>query len=314
MKTLSKLSVLLLIICFLTSCENNDNTTTNTIVDVAVKNNLSSLVAAVQRADLAGTLSSEGSFTVLAPTNKAFEDFLADNNFDTLEDVPVPLLRQILLNHVITGSLRSTDLSTGYFNTNATSEASGTAMSIYINTENGVMFNGISTVATANVEADNGIVHVVDKVIGLPTVVTFATADPNFSILVQALTRETSFTYVNTLSTANGTNPAPFTVFAPNNSAFVSLLSELQVSSLSDIPTAALASTLNTHVVAGANVLDTGISNDMPITTLGGELTANVGNTVTLTDPRNRVSTVIATNVQANNGVIHVINKVLLDQ
>lgn len=314
MKTLSKLSALLLIICLFASCDSNDNEDTNTIVDVAVKNNLSTLVAAVQRADLAGTLSSEGSFTVLAPTNKAFEDFLADNNFDTLEDVPVPILRQVLLNHVITGSLKSTDLSTGYFNTNATSAASGAAMSIYINTEDGVIFNGISTVATANVEADNGIVHVVDKVIGLPTVVTFATADPNFSILVQALTRETSFTYVNTLSTANGTNPAPFTVFAPNNSAFVSLLSELQVSSLSDIPTATLASTLNTHVVAGANVLDTGISDNMPITTLGGELTANVGSNVTLTDPRDRVSTVIATNVQADNGVIHVINKVLLDQ
>jgi Fasciclin domain. len=82
-------------------------------------------------------------------------------------------------------------------------------MSIYINTTDGVTFNGTSNVTIANIAADNGVIHVVDKVIALPNIVTFATADPNFSILVSALTREDNFTYVNTLATANGTAPAP---------------------------------------------------------------------------------------------------------
>jgi uncharacterized surface protein with fasciclin (FAS1) repeats len=301
---------------FVTSCSDDDTPVleTNTIVDVAVKNNLSSLVTAVTRADLATTLAGNGSFTVLAPTNAAFDAFLQANNFNTINDVPVNLLKQVLLNHVITGNLKSTDLTTGYAKTNATSAASGSEMSIYINTNGGVTFNGISKVQTANVAADNGTVHVVDAVIGLPTVVTFATADPNFSNLVAALTRESNYTYVNTLSTPNGTSPAPFTVFAPTNTAFVDLLSELQLNGLGDIPTATLTSTLNTHVVAGANVLEANLSDNMPVTTLGGSLTVNITSSgATLTDSKGRISSIVATDVQANNGVIHAINKVVLE-
>lgn len=315
MKNLLKIACLAFVIGFV-ACNDDDPVVveTNTIVDVAIDNNLTSLVAAVRRANLDITLAGPGPYTVLAPSDAAFSAFLQANNFNSLTDVPVDLLRNILLNHVISGELMSTDLTTGYANTNATSDASGTNMSIYINTENGVSFNGISNVGIANVEADNGIVHVVDAVIGLPSVVTFATADPNFSILVEALTRENDFTYVETLSTPNGTAPAPFTVFAPINDAFVDLLAELQLNALSDVPKATLTSTLNTHVVAGANVLESNLSDNMPVSTLGGGLTVNLtSNGATLTDSNNRVSSIIATDVQANNGVIHAINKVVLE-
>lgn len=316
MKFLKKLLPILFISLSLLSCDDEDDVVlqTNTIVDVAVNNNLTSLVAAVTRADLAETLVSSGPFTVLAPTNDAFDRFLQAQGFASVNDVPVPVLRQILFNHVITGSLQSTDLSTGYASTNATSAASNSPMSIYINTEDGVEFNGISKVVTANVAADNGTVHVVNEVIELPTVVTFAVADPNFSILEQALTRETSFTYVSTLSTANGTSPAPFTVFAPTNTAFGNLLEELDINGLGNIATETLISTLNTHVVAGLNVKELGLSDNMPVPTLGGDLTINLSPTAaTITDPRGRISTIVATDVQANNGVIHAINEVLLD-
>lgn len=315
MKNLLKIACLAFVIGFV-ACNDDDPVVveTNTIVDVAIDNNLTSLVAAVRRANLDVTLAGPGPYTVLAPSDAAFSAFLQANNFNSLTDVPVDLLRNILLNHVISGELMSTDLTTGYANTNATSDASGTNMSIYINTENGVSFNGISNVGIANVEADNGIVHVVDAVIGLPSVVTFATADPNFSILVEALTRENDFTYVETLSTPNGTAPAPFTVFAPINDAFVDLLAELQLNALSDVPKATLTSTLNTHVVAGANVLESNLTDNMPVSTLGGGLTVNLtSNGATLTDSNNRVSSIIATDVQANNGVIHAINKVVLE-
>lgn len=315
MKNLLKIACLAFVIGFV-ACNDDDPVVveTNTIVDVAIDNNLTSLVAAVRRANLDVTLAGPGPYTVLAPSDAAFSAFLQANDFNSLTDVPVDLLRNILLNHVISGELMSTDLTTGYANTNATSDASGTNMSIYINTENGVSFNGISNVGIANVEADNGIVHVVDAVIGLPSVVTFATADPNFSILVEALTRENDFTYVETLSTPNGTAPAPFTVFAPINDAFVDLLAELQLNALSDVPKATLTSTLNTHVVAGANVLESNLSDNMPVSTLGGGLTVNLtSNGATLTDSNNRVSSIIATDVQANNGVIHAINKVVLE-
>lgn len=187
-------------------------------------------------------------------------------------------------------------------------------MSIFINTEDGVKFNGISSVITPNVNADNGIVHVIDKVIGLPTVVTFAAADPNLSILVSALTREDSFTYVSTLSTSVGTAPATFTVFAPTNDAFISLLEELDFENLGAIPTATLQSTLNTHVIAETNATSSMLSNGATLMTLGGDLVVDTtGSQPTLTDSKDRVSTIIATDIQANNGVVHAINKVVLE-
>ena len=288
--------------------------TTNNIVDVAVgSENLSTLVAALERADLVTTLANQGPFTVLAPSNEAFNTFLSDNGFSNLDDVPVDVLNNILRNHVIGGRLESTDLTTGYASTFATTSASDASMSIFIDISNGVTFNGVSSVTNANIEADNGIVHLVDAVIGLPSVVTFAVADPTFSTLVAALTRDDLTTdFVGVLSTATGTSPAPFTVFAPTNDAFGSLLSELGIAGLADIDEPTLEAVLKNHVVAGANVFDTDLTDNLTITTLGGDITANVTGGVTLTDANGRVSDIITTNVQANNGIIHAINKVIL--
>ena len=287
---------------------------TNTIVDIASgAENLSILVSALEKSDLISTLSGQGPFTVLAPSNEAFNTFLNDNGFNNLDDVPVDILTNILLNHVVGGRLASTDLTTGYATTFAISSASQASMSIFIDITNGVKFNGVSSVSTADISADNGIVHLVDAVIGLPDVVTFAVADPTFSTLVAALTRDDLTTdFVGVLSTSTGTSPAPFTVFAPTNDAFGSLLSELGITGLADINEPTLDAVLKNHVVAEANVFDTDLTDDMTVTTLGGDITANVTGGATLTDSSGRVSDIIATNIQANNGIIHAINKVIL--
>jgi len=142
MKNLFKIIPILLIsLTTLQSCNNNDDENVedvSTIVNLAVDSaDLTSLVAALERANLVSALNGEGPFTVLAPTNDAFAAFLSANNFNSLEDVPVDILTKILLNHVISGSLISTDLSTGYANTLATSAASQTPLSIYVDTSNG---------------------------------------------------------------------------------------------------------------------------------------------------------------------------------
>lgn len=312
-----RFSLLLFIsIVTLTSCDNDDDGdiyVPETISEIAAATPaLSNLVAALDRAGLVETLDNPGQYTVFAPTNNAFQAFLTENNFASLNDVPVNVLTQVLLNHVVLGKNVSTGLSTGYVNTLATYGNTELNLSMFINTASGVELNGISSVVNPDIEATNGVVHIVDAVIGLPTVVTFALADPTFDVLVAALTRETSFTFVNTLSTPNGTAPAPFTVFAPTNDAFVDLLAELSLSGLADVPTDTLAATLSMHVVAGANVQSSGLSDNMTVATLGGNITANVTGGATLTDANDRVSDIIFTNVQAANGVVHVIDKVIL--
>lgn len=329
MKVLNNLvnTTLILTLSFATfmNCSNNEETpppppvaVTNTITDFVINNgDYSILLEALQTADgdLATVLSGEGPFTVFAPNNAAFTAFLSANNFNALSDIPTDVLSQVLLNHVVSGNAVSSSLSTGYdISSLSTATPNGNNMSLYINTANGVVINGVSAVTTADVSADNGTIHAVDAVIGLPNVVTFALADPNFSILVDALTRsDLTFDFVGTLSTANGTDPAPFTVFAPIDQAFVDLLEELGASSLDDIDEPTLKGTLSMHAVAGANVLAADLSDGLTISTLGGDITANVTGGATLTDTNERVSNIIVVNVQASNGVIHAINKVILE-
>ena len=320
-KLLKTAFILMIATTTLISCSEDDQIPivipTNSIVDfVSSNSDYSMLLEALQTADsgIVESLDSRGPFTVFAPNNAAFRAFLSANNFDYLSDVPTAMLSQILLNHVIGGNALAASLSTGYdIKSFSTATPSGADMSLYINTADGVVINGISTVTTADISVDNGTIHAVDAVIGLPTVVTFAVADPNFSILKTALTRaDLTFDFVGTLSTANGTDPAPFTVFAPINQAFVDLLEELEKDSLDDIDEETLNATLKMHAVAGANVLAAGLSDGLTISTLGGDITANITGGATLTDANNRVSQIVAVDVQASNGVIHAIDKVLL--
>ena len=326
MKTIKTITLALIALVAFNSCSSDDDAattaTTKNIVETAQATpELSMLVEAVIKADLVDALTASGNKTVFAPTNTAFNNFLIDNGFvDVLGDadlnaVPVAALKQVLLNHVIAGTnYAASDLSgaTGYENTLADG-VGNTKLSIFYNGNAGVKLNGVSTVTTPDVTTNNGLVHIVDAVIGLPDVVTFATADPNFSILVDALTRETTFTYVSTLQTANGTSPAPFTVFAPTNLAFAEVLTELNYANLAAIPAATLEATLNTHVIAGTNAQDTDFVSGTTYTTLGDDLIFNsTGGGPKLTDENGRISSIIATNVQATNGVIHAIDKVVL--
>lgn len=295
------------------SCDKDDDDdktqTSLNIVELAqTDTTLSILVDAAVKAGLADELSADGALTVFAPTNDAFRAFLVANNFATLDDVPTALLTKVLLNHVVGAKLMSTDLTTGYQSTLATYGNTTSNLKVYVSTASGVKLNGGPMVTTANLEASNGVVHKINAVIGLPILPTFALADPNFSTLVAALTRPgLSTDYVTTLSGAG-----PFTVFAPTNAAFDSLLVELNLSSLDSIPTSTLEAVLNYHVTSG-NVLAGSLTEGQVVTPLGsGTFTIGLTGGAKITDGSGRVTNIIATDVQANNGVIHAINKVLV--
>lgn len=320
MKLISKLTktaVVAFLALGMYSCSDDDDVNvevveTNTIADfVSSTGDYSSLAAALDAAGLTATLNGNEKFTVFAPNNAAFDRFLAANNFATLGDVPVDVLTQVLLNHVQMGEILASDLSTGYITSMAKGSASDENLSMYINVGDNVTINGVATVTSANNQVDNGIIHAVDEVIGLPDITTFAIADPTFDILQAALTREDEFTFVSILQSTG--DASPFTVFAPTNDAFVALLEELDVDSLGDIPSDLLASVLSYHVISGANVRAEDITDGMMAPTFEtGEITINTGDTVTITDENDRTSTVVLANVQATNGVIHAIDQVLL--
>jgi uncharacterized surface protein with fasciclin (FAS1) repeats len=137
---------------------------------------------------------------------------------------------------------------------------------------------------------------------------SYIQGNANFSDLLQALTRpDLSTNFVNILSGAG-----PFTFFAPTNYAFQILFAELGVSTINDIPAAALESILAYHIVNGT-LLAASLTEGQIITTLqGGTITVQLSGGATLLDGAGRVVPIIAVDISATNGVIHIIDKVLI--
>ncbi|WP_294285732.1 fasciclin domain-containing protein [uncultured Chryseobacterium sp.] len=300
----------------MTSCDDNGTedmmmTNKTTYELVASDSNLTSLKSAIDKAGLSATLNQSGTFTLFAPTNAAFSTFLQANGYASLNDVPAAMLKTLLMNHVLGSEMKASAIATGYVSTMAMGSASSTKnISMFINTSSGVKINGMSNVVQTDIDANNGVIHKVDAVIALPTVTTQIMANPQFSTMVSALTRSDMPNFTAILS---GSANAPFTVFAPTNSGFASLLTELNLSALSAIPQATLESALKYHVVAGSNKASTDLTNNITLTTLQGttfKITNSGG--VKVTDKYNRVSNVLTADIQCNNGIIHAIDKVLL--
>ena len=311
MKNLIKKMSIACIALAMLSCSKDDNNSNQlqTIAEIASSNaNLSILVQALNRAGLTATFDSPGDFTVFAPTNDKFEAFLSANGFADINAVPLPLLTEVLKNHVVSGSFYSADLTTGYVKTLAKGSASTTnTLSMYIEVGstvklNGGATNGGATVVTADIEASNGVIHVVDNVIGLPTVVNHAIANPNFTTLVGLVSG------AGLVPTLSGTAGSPFTVFAPTNTAFTTFETQ-NPGVLASLNSTQVASVLTYHVVGGANVLSTEIPTT-PITTLESGTFTIFGTTIT--DEANRQTGIVAVDIQGSNGVIHVINNILL--
>jgi uncharacterized surface protein with fasciclin (FAS1) repeats len=316
MKNLSKFLCLMFFTTLLSSC-NDDNDVmieTNTIVDVAINNNLTSLVAAVTRADLATTLSGSGPFTVFAPTNAAFQNLLDSNSsWSSLDDIPVETLKNILLFHVLNRSFKKIDIPNpdSYLNTLAVGP-SDESLTLQVEGENNgngeIEFNGDSKPVTFDVEASNGTVHVIDKVMLPPNVVALALNNEVFTSLVAALTdiRHTT-DFIATLS-GNG----PFTIFAPTNQAFQALLdSNSDWNSLADVPITTLEAVLLYHVVNGANVQSDQLTNG-DVDTLGGTITIDLTSGAQIKTTSEQTVNIILVDVQGSNGVVHAIDTVLI--
>ena len=278
------------------------------ITDLAIGTpSLSNLVAALVAAngDLPEVLRGDGPFTVLAPTDDAFATFLDGS---ALEDVPVEVLTQVLLNHVIAGEVDAASLisaGSGYANTLANGPIDDTLLSIFFNTADGVRFNGVSSVIEngADIPAINGIVHIVDAVIDLPNIVDHATANPEFGSLVGALTdNDNTVDFVGVLSDEE----EEYTVFAPVNAAFAAF-GNPNGNALQDI--------LLNHVIGGATAVSTALSTGYDNTLATFAEDENLSIYIDTTDDvtLNGISTVVegAFDVVATNGVIHAVNTVI---
>ena len=270
-----------------TSADANDDIPTN----AAATGDHDSLVAALTHVDLVTTLQGTGPFTVFAPTDQAFANAGIDlNDFDTPEENAT--LSEILLHHVVSGSVPSSAVTDGMLATTV----NGDKVKFGVNA--GTVTVGAATVTTANLQASNGIIHVIDTVLTPPVdIPTTAQSTGIHDSLVAAVIQ------ADLLPTLQGTGP--FTVFAPTDQAFTD--AGIDLAAL-DNPTGkqTLSDILLYHVVS-SEVQSSDVTDCMSADAANGQpLSFTVGNTVMVND-----ANVTLTDVVSSNGLIHVIDKVL---
>ena len=298
----------------LTGCKDDDDTNPSpspaapvgemdampqTVFGIASGNDdFSTLAALIEDAGLKDTLNGDGPFTVFAPTNEAFAA-LDEATLNGLAEDPVAL-REVLLYHVVSGAVRSDVAIT------LTSAGMISGSDTAISSSDGMLFINDARVVTADIAGSNGVVHVIDKVLLPPapepepkSITAIAAGNPDFSTLVSLL----QSTGLDAVLTEGG----PWTVFAPTNDAFAGVDEQVLAALAEDAE--ALRNVLLYHVV-GAEVpakVAVGLSDatmangdDIALNVMDGGLIIN-GN-----------ARVIATDIMASNGVIHVIDSVLI--
>ena len=330
MKKLSALILLGVVAMVFVACSSEEETTpdvvattspmptqqpmevSKTIVDIAVEDGrFETLVAALQAADLVSTLSGEGPFTVFAPTDDAFAALPDGVVAGLLEDIPS--LTEVLTYHVVSGTVLAETV------VGLTSAATLQGEEVTIEVIDGTVKIDGATVLITDIIGSNGVIHVIDSVI-LPTeiaaslsspeatktIVDIAVEDGRFETLVAALQA------ADLVSTLSG--EGPFTVFAPTDDAFAALPDGVVAGLLEDIPS--LTEVLTYHVVSGTVLAETVVGLTSAATLQGEEVTIEVidPNRPPLTIGNVKIdgATVLITDIIGSNGVIHVIDSVIL--
>lgn len=331
------------------SCSDDDKveiTKLPTVLEIAQADNanFSVLIKALQVTGLTATVSGPGSYTVFAPTNTAFAaegineaslQLLADNPTLPANVTAIAGIRNILRNHILGVGTKSNDLlASRYVKTFATGPGT-TTLSMFVNQVgadvliNGGVTNGGTKVTKADIDASNGIVHVVENVIKLPKILNHAIANPDLSTLVTVVT-STSGTFGNqaAIATALGGN-GPLTVFAPLNSAFTTATTGSGFLTGANLTGPNVTKVLQYHVSSTGNLTSSSATSWTPSTTItNATITTLAQNsvpaaqtflitqgTVKITElpaqtgvPASNIKFV---NIQATNGVIHTIDRVL---
>lgn len=297
-------------VSLLAACGGGDDDPKHITATVQDTPQFSVLSEAVTAAGLEATLRGEGPFTVFAPTKDAFTALLGELGItkdQLLADKA--LLTQVLTYHVVAGEVPKAAVPLGQPITTVQGglfkvDAVGADLVITDGR------NRNAKITATDVAAANGVIHVVDRVI-LPanrniveTAVALASANPaEFTVLVDAVVA------ADLAGALSGSGP--FTVFAPTDAAFAALLGELGVTKAQLLADKDLLTAVLTYHVVPGRVLKAQVPVGVAITTLqGGSFTVDAS--LQITDGRNRRAAIVATDVLATNGVIHVIDHVIL--
>ena len=304
-----KISFLLILssVVLVSSCNKDDDApAAQNITQIVVSSpDFSLLKTAVVRAGLDGTLATTQNLTVFAPNNAAFT--AAGLTEAVINSTPVATLQAILQYHVLGTKVISSAVPAG---PNAEVATLGGVKLFATKNANGVYVNGVKVI-TADVSASNGVIHVIDRVLTPPAgnIVVTAQAVPTLSYLVAAVLRaDASGTSISGALSAAG----PLTVFAPTNQAFIDA-GFPTIASINAANPNTLKNILLYHVIA-ARVFSSDLTEGaQPATAQGGKVTIKLAGGAKVRGISNTAdSDIVITDIVTTNGVVHVINKVLL--
>ncbi|TAD89776.1 MAG: fasciclin domain-containing protein [Bacteroidetes bacterium] len=290
-------------VLLMTACTKSTNKQQNIVDFVTGNPNFTLLTQALTKAELVSTVQNGRGITVFAPDNDAFAR--AGISAATITALDKVALANILAYHVVPAEVVSGQIASG---SSMAATLAGTNRLNLSNFGSGIFVNGNTRVKDPNYAFTNGTVHVVDNVIMPPAgnIVAIASANPNLSLLVQAVVR------CNLAGVLNGAGP--FTVYAPTNDAFIRAgFTSAAITNATPATISTLTNVLLFHVLPQRAFTTDLPGTTMPVTSFGGR-TLNVVNGIALRGPGNlnARSAVTIPNIAATNGVVHVIDQVLL--
>jgi uncharacterized surface protein with fasciclin (FAS1) repeats len=273
---------------------------------VSTNSNFTLLKSALVHAGLTEVLSGTGPFTVFAPNNAAFTSAGLETEAK-IKAIPAATLKNILLYHVLPQKVSAGQISTA---TN-TPVKTANEMNVFITKNSKDIFVNGATVIQGDVMATNGIIHVINNVLMPATgnIVEVASANPNFSILVAAVLRASQGS-TNVAQVLSGAGP--LTVFAPTNQAFINA-GFANVAAIQSADPAVLTSILTYHVISGRLFSSDLTEGAKPVTVNGATVTVSLTAGAKVKGNSNTTASLITSaNMVTTNGVIHVIDQVLM--
>jgi len=329
MKLINKISKALAVVTVALlsfSCESDSENVVEkypTIVEIldADATNFSILKAALVKTGLLNTFRNPGSYTILAPKNSAFiAAGINETTIEAMNSTQVGALNRTLRYHVLTSGMLAADLpSNGYVNTfSPFGTSTSTSISLYSNKTNGVVINGGNTnggatVLQADINASNGVIHVISHVLSVPKVHNLIIANPDLSSLVGVLTSAPQAAVLTDITTTatGASNALSRTVFAPTNAAFSS------ASFLAGQSAANITKVLRFHIENNNRRASSSTSFASTALTINTQLTGPqqtisiAAGTVKIADITAANANITTINIQGSNGVAHIIDKVL---
>jgi len=271
------------------------------------RSDLSTLVLALESAQLTSALSGEGDFTVFAPTNTAFDRLFAELNLTPAQLLGNrELLAQVLRYHVLPARVAAADIPFSQ----PVNTLDGKVLKLERNPVLPIIYDGrgrLTRITETDLPASNAVIHTIDNVL-LPSdknIVELALARPDLSILAEAVV---AADLVETLSA-----PGPLTVFAPDNHAFTALLSEVGLTKEQLFADKALLRKVLTYHVMAGQMFRAQYAFGEPVATVqGSTLIIDDGFPIRVTDARGRVAHIDSIDTIVTNGVVHILSRVIL--